>query len=65
MSLSSLTVEYTDPKFGMGIDPNNISDEFEGQCYRPKVKVVILKKRDFGVFVGLTCADSLCRDIGL
>ncbi len=33
-----------DPKCGGGVDLYNISDAFEGQYHRSKVKVAILKK---------------------
>ena len=47
----------TDPKFGVGIDLDNISEEFEGQGHRSKVKVANLKNVIFGLF--LWC--DLCR----
>ncbi len=37
------TVWHTDPKFGMGVDTDNISDEFKGQGHSSKVKVARLK----------------------
>ncbi len=40
----SWNVWRTDPKFGGGIDFDNISDEFEGQGHRSKVKITSLKK---------------------
>ena len=39
----SSLVLFTDQKSGGGIDIDNISDEFEGQGYRSKVKVARLK----------------------
>ncbi len=38
-----LTVQDTDLRFGVRIDLDNISDEFEGQGHRSKVKVAMLK----------------------
>ena len=37
-------------KFGTGIDLDNISDEFEGQGHRSKVKVIQLKNVILRVF---------------
>ena len=52
------TVWATDLKFGVRIDLDNISDEFEGQSHRSKVKVAILKKTWFSDFsYGVTYVD--------
>ncbi len=45
-------------KFGRGMDLDYISDEFEGQGHRSKVKVVILKNTIFKISDGLA---SFCR----
>ena len=41
----------------MDIAFDNISDEFEGQGRRSKVKVAILKNMISGPFYGVTCVD--------
>ena len=43
-------------KFGTEIDPDDISDEFDGQGHRSKVKVIQLKTVIFGFFAWLLCA---------
>ena len=53
----------TDLKFGIMNDLDNISDEFDRQGHRSKVKVARLKNVIFGFSVGLTCAGSLCHVI--
>ena len=42
-------------KFGTVIDLNNISDEFEGQGHRSKVKVIWLKNVIFRVLAWILC----------
>ena len=51
------------PIFFGGVDMDNISNKFEGQCRRSKVKVATLKNVIFEVLDGLTCVhvDSLCH----
>ncbi len=44
-------------KFGQRIDLDNISDEFEGQGHRSKVKVAMLKNVIFRLFDGVNCVD--------
>ena len=46
-----------DLKFGFSIDLDNISDFFEGQVHRSKVKVAMLKNMIFFLFVDVTCVD--------
>ena len=46
------TVWHADPKFGRGLDLDNISDEFEDQGHRSKVKVARLKNVIFEVSDG-------------
>ncbi len=60
------TVWRTDLKFGGGVDRDNISDEFEGQGHRSKVKVARLKNVIFGCSYGVTCVyctEPFCYDI--
>ncbi len=60
------TIWATDLKFGVNIAFDNILDEIRGQGQRSKVKVAILKKRDFRTFCSETCLDCrelLCHDI--
>ena len=56
--------DRTDPTFGGGVDLDNISNEFEGQGHRSKVKVARLKNVIFGFSGGLTwLIGSLCHVI--
>ena len=59
----SQTVCGTDLKFGTGVDFDDISDEYNGQGHRSKVRVAMLKNMIFGVSDRLICADSLCHVI--
>ncbi len=55
-----------DAKFGRGIDLDKVSDKFEGQGHRSKVKVAIKKNVIFRRFYGVTCVDwtePVCYDI--
>ncbi len=60
-------VSATDLRFGRNIAFDDISDKFKGQGHRSKVKVAILKKRDFPTFsYGVTyvnCTEPFCHDI--
>ncbi len=54
-SVSSLTTEPFDiraKKFGARVDHDDISDEFEGQGHRSKVKVAMLKNVIFEFLLG-------------
>ncbi len=59
-------VSATDLRFGRNIAFDDISDKFKGQGHRSKVKVAILKKRDFPTFsYGVTyvnCTEPFCHD---
>ena len=53
-------------EFAADIAFNNISDKFEGQGHRSKVRVAILKNVIFRCFYGVTCVDwtePFCYDI--
>ncbi len=56
------TVWHTDPKFDGGVNLDNISDEFEGQGHRSKVKVARTKKRDFRSFSWVNYTEPVCHD---
>ncbi len=56
LSVSALTAEPFELRT-LDIAFGNISDEFEGQGHRSKVRVVILNNLIFRCFYGVTCVD--------
>ncbi len=50
-------------KFGVGTDLDDISDEFDGQGHRSKVKVAMLKNGIFGASNGLAYVYSLSHHL--
>ncbi len=48
------------PKFGGGVDLDNISDGFEGQGHRSKVKVTRLKNVIFSCIIFATYKENDC-----